>query len=563
MPGAGDRWQLESVTIDGHSVLAVARGDDGATWLPIAEGAHTVRLTGRLASAQSIQLAFPVPPHRVTVSNDGWDVAGVNDEQRLVSGSLELVRRRGPSGANDALETSIEFPPFVRVSRRFALGLEWSVTTAVDRVAPAHAPFSVDVPLLPAESVLSQNLQVHTTPDGHRTVLIGLERGQDHVEWTSVLNRGATLDLEFPPDATRTEVWSFVVGRQWNVRFEGPPAVLPENPGESSWIHEFYPRPGEKLRLHIGRPEAADGATFAIDSVGHHVTLGKHSEDVSLRFEYRSTQGGRHAIRLPETARVVRVELDNRAAQLRPDHGELSLGLLPGSHSVLVEWTDSQGSALRSLPPVVDLRATASNVRTTIELPADRWPLFIAGAGVGPVVLYWGELLLFLVIAWALGRWAQSPLRTHEWLLLGLGLSSLSWPVFVLVAAWLLVMRWREVWTADVPPWRFNLMQVLLAALTLTAVSTLVFVGIHDGLLAAPNMGVAGPGSWGNTFSWFLDQSAAELPRPMIVSAPMWLYRAFMFAWALWIVLALLRWLRWAWRAWKTNGMWRGAITEA
>ena len=141
---------------------------------------------------------------------------------------------------------------------------------------------------------------------------------------------------------------------------------------------------------------------------------------------------------------------------------------------MLVEWTDSQGSALRSLPPVVDLRATASNVRTTIELPADRWPLFIAGAGVGPVVLYWGELLLFLVIAWALGRWAQSPLRTHEWLLLGLGLSSLSWPVFVLVAAWLLVMRWREVWTADVPPWRFNLMQVLLAALTLTAVSTLV-----------------------------------------------------------------------------------------
>ena len=99
------------------------------------------------------------------------------------------------------------------------------------------------------------------------------------------------LDLEFPPDATRTEVWSFVVGRQWNVRFEGPPAVLPENPGESSWIHEFYPRPGEKLRLHIGRPEAADGATFAIDSVGHHVTLGKHSGK-RLR-----------AVRVPEHAR--------------------------------------------------------------------------------------------------------------------------------------------------------------------------------------------------------------------------------------------------------------------
>jgi hypothetical protein len=37
----------------------------------------------------------------------------------------------------------------------------------------------------------------------------------------------------------------------------------------------------------------------------------------------------------------------------------------------------------------------------------------------------------------------------------------------------------------------------------------------------------------------------------------MWLYRAVMFAWALWLVLALLRWLRWGWAAWKTNGIWR------
>jgi hypothetical protein len=38
----------------------------------------------------------------------------------------------------------------------------------------------------------------------------------------------------------------------------------------------------------------------------------------------------------------------------------------------------------------------------------------------------------------------------------------------------------------------------------------------------------------------------------------MWVYRALMFAWALWIAVALLRWLRWAWHAWKVNGIWRG-----
>jgi hypothetical protein len=562
MPGAGDRWQLESVTLDDHSALTVARGDDGVTWVPLAPGTHTVRLSGRLAAAQSIDLAFPVPPHRIIVSNDGWDVSGLNDEQRLISGSLELVRRRVSSNADEALETPSEFSPFVRVSRRFDLGLEWTVTTTVERIAPEHAALSVEVPLLPAESVLSQSLQTHITPDGRRTVLIGLERGQDQMEWSSVLSRTTTLDLESTANPTRAEVWSFVVGPQWNVAFEGTPAVLQEDSTEATWVHEFHPRPGEKLRLHITRPEAAAGATLAIDSVDQHVTLGKRSQDVSLRFDYRSTQGGRHAIHLPETARVTRIELDNQPTQLRPDHGELSLGLLPGTHSVLVEWTDPHGATGRSLPPEVDLHTAASNVRTTISLPTDRWPLFVTGPGIGPAVLYWGELVLFFAMAWPLGRWPRSPLRTHEWLLLGLGLSSLSWAVLAFVALWLFAMRWRESWTADVSQWRFNLIQVLLALLTLSAVSTLVFVGIRASLLASPDMGVTGPGSGNNTFSWFLDQSASALPRPMIISAPLWLYRTLMFAWALWIVLALLRWLRWAWQAWKTNGTWRGESTN-
>ena len=83
--------------------------------------------------------------------------------------------------------------------------------------------------------------------------------------------------------------------------------------------------------------------------------------------------------------------------------------------------------------------------------------------------------------------------------------------------------------------------------LTSIAVATLVFSGIRGSLLGSPDMGVAGPGSGGNALTWFVDRTAAEMPRPMVFSVPMWLYRALMFAWALWIVLALLSWLRWAW----------------
>ena len=67
MPSAGDRWQLDSVTVDGRSSLAVAREGDGTLWIPLTAGAHTVRLEGRLPAAESIQLAFRTPPRRVDV----------------------------------------------------------------------------------------------------------------------------------------------------------------------------------------------------------------------------------------------------------------------------------------------------------------------------------------------------------------------------------------------------------------------------------------------------------------------------------------------------------------
>jgi hypothetical protein len=204
------------------------------------------------------------------------------------------------------------------------------------------------------------------------------------------------------------------------------------------------------------------------------------------------------------------------------------------------------------------LHAPASNVRTTLNLPEDRWPLIAYGRGVGPALLYWSELAIFIVVALLLGRWHRSPLRTHEWLLLGIGLSTLSWLVLAIVAFWLFALDWRERWPAAVSRWRFNTVQVLLTALTVVAVAALLFWGIRQSLLASPDMGLRGPGSYAGSFTWFVDRTASALPRPAVLSVPMWVYRTLMFAWALWLVLMLLKWLRRAWRAWKANGLWRG-----
>ena len=555
MPHASDRWQLDDVSVDARASLAMGREGDSSLWVPLTPGAHTVRLAGRLAPAESIQVVFPQTPRVIAVSARGWTVSGVN-EGRLVSGSLELARERGAqrAGAAEALEAGAEFPAFVRVDRLFDLDLDWTIENQVTRIAPLRAAVSVEIPLVKNESVLTPGVEAR---DGK--VLVGLGTGETATQWSSGLARSDTLELTLPADAARTEVWSFVVNPQWHVEFEGFPAVMPEAENAPNWVFRFIPRPGEKLVAHVTRPKGAEGTTLAIDSAQYSVVAGKRSSNGTLQFQYRSTQGGRHVVKLPPAARVTAVRFDNTPVQLRPEKGELSLALSPGSHFVEVDWEESRDVGFRTRPSPVDLGSAASNITTQVTLPASRWPLFAHGAGVGPAFLYWGELVVFVALAWLLGRSTLSPLRFVDWLLLGLGLSTQSWWVFSFTAAWLLVMRWRERWQPGegVARWRFNSVQVLLAAFTVLAISTLLFSGIRNGLLSAPDMGVEGANSWNNQFQWFQDQTPGVLELPAVYSVPMWSYRLLFFVWAGWMAFALVKWLRWAFNAWKTAGLWR------
>jgi hypothetical protein len=319
------------------------------------------------------------------------------------------------------------------------------------------------------------------------------------------------------------------------------------------------PRPGEKLLLKVTRPKGVKGTTLAIDFVKQLTVVGARSSTTTLEFTYRSTQGGRHIIKLPLQARVNSVAFDGRPQQLRPEEGELPLSLTPGAHSLQIVWEEPRDVSLHTQPSPVSLQTPASNINTLVQLPDSRWVLAAWGPGVGPAVLYWGELVVFIAVAWLLGRWTHSPLRFTEWLLLGLGLSTQSWFVFSLTAVWLVAMRWRERWQppAELARWRFNAVQVVLAVFTFIAILTLVFSGIRNGLLAQPDMHISGTGSAYGGYSWFQDQTAGVIEGPSIYSVPMWVYRALFFAWASWMAFALVRWLRWAFNAWKANGLWR------
>jgi hypothetical protein len=281
------------------------------------------------------------------------------------------------------------------------------------------------------------------------------------------------------------------------------------------------------------------------------------STNGALQLSYRSTQGGRHSLGLPEAARVTAVMVDGQTVPVRPEKGELSIALLPGAHRVQVNWQSSEGAALRTRVPNIDLKLPSSNVSTVMRMPDDRWVLYAAGRGVGPAILYWGELIVFIAAAILLGRSRHSPLRGYEWLLLGLGLSTFSWSALLLFAVWMFAMRWREGFAvAQLSRRAFNLLQSALVLLSLAAVVSLV-AAIPFGLLGNPDMRIAGTGQRAHELSWFNDQASGALPTAWVLSVSEWWYKAAMLMWALWLAFALARWLPIAWHALIQGGFWR------
>lgn len=558
IPGDASGWRPVRIDVDGANLGRLHRSNDGLAWIRLDAGVRRIELAGPIPPGDSFSLPFPQPPRRIEVAAPGYDVAGVADG-RLPSGALELIRQAEP-GDGTAIQTTA-FPPYVHITRRVDFGLDWTVSTVVQRVSPRDGAFTIGVALLPEETVVTQDIDVE-----NGVATIAFAAGQPFVQWQSRLPPGDALSLTAGDDVPWTETWDLAVGHEWHAEYAGVPMTRTMGSGRLSLINEFLPRPGETLELMLMRPEPVSGDTIAIDEVRYLRTIGERSSRSNITLAYRSTRAVEHPIVLPDGSELESVTIDGQVVPLRLDGNLLTLPVTPGEHQVRIEWRSLDGIGLNANVVPVDLGAGASNVTTTLQLPGNRWTLATYGPTVGPAVIYWAELAVFVLAAFILGRIALSPLRTHEWLLLGLGLSTFSWPVLLLFAAWAFVMsyRGRKVFAADRRV--FNGVQVVLGLLTVVTVIALIS-SIANGLLGSPNMHIvspAGGGAFGvvagTSLSWFTDRIAGITPGAGVISVSLWFYKAAMLGWALWLSFALLRWLRWAWTAFSFDGTWRGTV---
>jgi hypothetical protein len=545
---------LESLRVDGGEGGGVRR-EGGQYQLAVERGVHRVQVEYRIAGDR-VALAFPQPPKLIEFTGNGWQAGGIT-EGKLLTETLSLSRVRQAQAGAGSSGPAQEFPPYVRVERTLTLGLDWTVHTTVVRVAPAEGGFSVDLPLLPGEKVLTAGLRVR---DGR--IEVPIPDGAGVVAWDSALDKADTLTVEAPGLADRAEVWHVLASPLWRARFSGVPESVPPQDQGNDW-HEFtfHPLPGEKLVIAVDKPAAVEGATQAVLDVSLTTDVGQRASETTLAFRIRASQGGERVITLPAGAELLSVVRNGEPVSLRLEQGKLSLAVSPGEQQYVVRFRETTHVALHNVTPRVSLGLPAANIQIGLGLPQNRWILFTHGPRVGPAVLYWGELAVLLLVAWGLSRLRWTPLRLHEWLLLGLGFSTFSWLALAVVVAWLFAMAWRERNPEAIrSKLVFDVVQLLLVGLTLTAV--LGLFSIRNGLLGLPNMHIVDPQGGAAALNWFADQSADQLPTAGVLSVPIWLYRTAMFSWSLWLAIALVRWMKWGLRAWMAGGYWRRLRSE-
>ncbi|MCL2871651.1 MAG: hypothetical protein FWF41_01490 [Betaproteobacteria bacterium] len=563
LPAVEDNTMLMKVRADGR-VVETVRSYQKTAYVALSRGVHLVELE-YITLGRDTSLHFTLRPRRVLFKGQGWRADGL-DENRLINETVHLSRAsvEAAGTADPAARVkeggAQQFPPYIRVTRTLRFDLDWTVNTVVTRVSPREGGVTLTVPLLAGEHVTTPGIKVQ---DDTATVSLGHTEAQ--TQWQSRLDKSEVLRLTAPTLAERAEVWRMEVSPSWHARWEGVPVTLLDNGGET--MFEFHPLPGETLALTLAMPSVVDGSVRAIDHVEMNHEIGIRASQYTLSFRLRASQGGEHVITLPSSEMEVLSVMRNRESlNLRPIDGKLTLPVSPGEQTFTVTLREPREVGTLTRTPVFDLGLPVANIDIGATLPKQRWLLASFGPPVGPAVLYWGELVVALVLAFLLSfllaRRGWTSLRFHHWFLLVLGFSTFSWAALALIAVWLIALDWRRRAGALVnwKDWQFNGVQVGLVLLSAAALYCLVRV-IPNGLLGMPDMGVVGHGSSGNQLQWFADQSGGQTPTVTLISLPMWVYRTAMLVWALWLALAVIGWLRRGLAAWMQGGYWRKSLS--
>lgn len=538
-------WTPHGVRVNGVSQSSLRRAD-GFLWVVLPEGIHQVNVEGRLAEVNEWQWSWKLRPRHIVIDAPGWLTSGVSPGGVPESQVFFTRESRGQGeGAAEYDRPSVRV--LARVERHIELGLVWTIGNSVARGTSGSGAFSMRLPLLPGENVITPGVDVR---DGFIHVRLGA--GQDRFEWLSEMAFRDRIELKSREDDTWIEQWQLTASPVWNVSHTGLAPIFEEH--QASLAPFWRPWPGESVDLDISRPEAIAGATVTVDRAKLEMTSGRRQRTTSLAFTVRSTLGDEFPVSIPPGAIASSLTSDGRSIPIRRDGNDVILPLTPGSQNVVLNWSEEVPLGFHTRAGEVRLPAETANIATILRVPDDRWVLWTDGPLRGPAVRFWGILLGALIAAFVLGRIRRSPLRSYEWMLLAIGLTQIPLPFALVVVGWLFALAWRGGDAYPEPHFLLhNLIQIVIAFFTLVVLGIFIAV-VASGLLGNPEMFIRGNDSSRTMLQWYEAGSDGVLTQPSYLSISIWWYRLFMLLWALWLASSLIRWLTWGWRQFISGG---------
>lgn len=521
----------------------------GKNHIAMEAGIHKLRIQGALPEKR-FRIHFPMPPDSLMLKAPDWNIEGLDAAGR-VRGSLTFTPAH--SRAEDIPEdASPELKAFVQVKRIISRDRYWQVRTEVIRPYPGLVSGSMRIPLISGETVISDGFTVR---DGH--VEIPIPRHRQRIVWESRLPEEDSIKLFAAETLLFSETWEVHGDTDRHLSWSGTPAA----PRPSGRGLVWTPLPGESLILSLTAMEPAPGPTRTAENVFLKLEDGRERRRLTLEAAIRSGKAFLHPVKNPEGAIIKEIRINGEQQPLPGEKEGLLLPLTPGTHRIQLIWEMEEQKKNLWRPrilsmPKMDMAMPTANITQEIHLERNQWLLWTYGPLLGPGVRIWGWIFLVLTATALLSfRPEKSPLRTRDWLLLGLGIVSLSPFAVLILGAGFFIFDWRS--RQNVPMGSLhNLWQCGLGLLLVT-MALLLLEGVRNGLLGIPDMQIAGNGSHTGLLRWTADRSDGLLPSAGVFTMPIFFWRVLMFAWALWLAGRILSWAPWAWQALTTGELWQ------
>ena len=551
LPRSTPQMSLKEVS-QGERRLPLLHGSNGNTYVEVDAGQNNLLMRFNVRGIDDLIIDFPLQAAQISKNVCCWRVSeGVESQrQRIV-----LNRRHDDSDDVSLSSSTYEFQRPVVVERELELRYEPFVETIVSISKQRSEIVTVEIPLLKGETVLDDHV---TVKDGSAVVIFGPDVSA--VSWRSSLLLEDELVITAPSYAERTERW-FVRGSDfWQFKAEG---VTPSQSERNATVYK--PRQGETLSLKLSKPTPIPGNTLTVKSVELTSTVGSRASTNAAYFRIESSVADSFSVELPTDSVLEGVTIDGEDQPLST--GTLvNFAVTHGEHVYGVSWRmdDPLGWLYRT--PDLAISGDARNVSHTVQLAKSRWILFLGGPAIGSAVLFWGVVIVTVLVGLTLTYLPKFPLTKLDAVLVAIGATLANIWALLFVALWTLSVWWRARTNLDgLPVYAYRIIQIALGFLAFVGLLAL-FLTVLSALQTPPDMYITSSSMLAHLRSlssldahvlrWFADESSVNLPTAWVFSLPFWVYQLTMLAWSLWLVFALIKWVRATFTALSAPSFW-------